>query len=309
MYVERGKLLEKLQRIKQKTEEQRNERLDYITIDEFAGYLVCEACKEYNFVKFLMKSRNYNDLSNHFKSNSHFEAMKHIATQQSNPEQPQYEQQDIDSQHLPHNIDPQLYGNAYFTKSTRGTNILNIGDYQYYFLVSRKDGTYWRCSKYNLTRCNAQAVFKNNSFPYTLKNEHTCNDHQQEPTPQQDIIYRTQGDIPFLLPQTTAPAPQYWNFTQQNPATWDFGTQQYVTPVILRAQEESARNAPRRSGTLAIDGGRSRRGGRSSRRGSSRPEEPTGQEHSTVYETGQRSDDPKRKGKAIDINVEESDTE
>ena len=54
MYVERGKLLEKLQRIKQKTEEQRNERLDYITIDEFAGYLVCEACKEYNFVKFLV---------------------------------------------------------------------------------------------------------------------------------------------------------------------------------------------------------------------------------------------------------------
>nr|CAD2186774.1 unnamed protein product [Meloidogyne enterolobii] len=56
-------------------------------------------------------------------------------------------------------------------------------------------------------------------------------------------------------------------------------------------------------------GGRSRRGGRSSRRGSSRPEEPTGQEHSTVFETGQRSDDPKRKGKAIDLNVAESDTD
>lgn len=288
-----------------------------------------------------MRSRNYNYFSTHFKSNSHFEAMKHykkhhqikqgnqdqhdVETHKQNPEQIEHGQQDIDNRLIPHNFDPQLYGNAYFTKSTHGTNILNIDGYKYYYLGLNKNSTCWRCSKYNSTKCNAQAVFENNSFPYTLKNEHTCNDHQQEPAPKQDIIYRTQGDIPFLLPQTTAPAPQYWNLMQQNPATWDIGTQQYVTPghfqhihpsteqeeqeMILRAQEESARNAPRRSGTLAIDGGRSRRGGRSSRRGSSRPEGPTGQGHSTVYETGQRSDDPKRKGKAIDINVEESDTE
>jgi len=47
-------LLKRLAKIKEKAEKERNERLDYIKIDEFAGYLVCEACKEYNFVKFLV---------------------------------------------------------------------------------------------------------------------------------------------------------------------------------------------------------------------------------------------------------------
>nr|CAD2202096.1 unnamed protein product [Meloidogyne enterolobii] len=49
-------------------------------------------------------------------------------------------------------------------------------------------------------------------------------------------------------------------------------TEEEEQQMLLRAQEESARNAPFRSGNLAIGEGRSRQRGGASRRGSSRPE-------------------------------------
>nr|CAD2182296.1 unnamed protein product [Meloidogyne enterolobii] len=56
------------------------------------------------------------------------------------------------------------------------------------------------------------------------------------------------------------------------PASLYPSTEEEEHRMLLRAQEESARNAPFRSGNLAIGEGRPRQRERTSRRGSSRPE-------------------------------------
>nr|CAD2192429.1 unnamed protein product [Meloidogyne enterolobii] len=65
------------------------------------------------------------------------------------------------------------------------------------------------------------------------------------------------------------------NFVEDQDATFPAylypSTEEEEQQMLLRAQEESARNAPFRSGNLAIGEGRSRQRGKSTRRGISRP--------------------------------------